>query len=276
MTTENAEKISSRINIIQAVRTPLGFFSLTVLVVEAILGVTANFSQGTDRTYLIVGMLILIFSLVSIVAGFAFFRPEALSGIRPAPDTSRPDVSQLPPAVESVSKPSLLLATASHEYTQPYLEKDIKIIEALFSKRQIKVSRGITSAQLRDLLTDNRYDVLHLTIPVDKDSGSLKFDNDEQMPAEAFAKLAETCGAKLVVLAICDSLMLAARIARTTNMISALDTIQNENDFLEWERTFYKMLSRGQPLSRAYEFARSQANARMVLLMTKDFAITSK
>jgi len=276
MTTENAEKISSRIGIIQAVRTPLGFFSLAVLVVEMMLGVTANFSQGTDRTCLIIGMLILIFSLVLIVAGFAFFRPEALSGIRPAPETSKPEVSQLPPAIEIVSKPSLLLATASHEHTQPYLEKDIKIIEALFPKRQIKISRGITSAQLRNLLSDNRYDILHLTIPVDKDSGSLKFDNDEQMSAVEFANWVETCGAKLVVLAICDSLMLAARIARTTNMISALDTIKNENDFLEWERTFYKMLSRGHPLSRAYEFARPQANARMVLLMTKDFAIASK
>lgn len=73
---------SNRVDIIQAVRTPLGFFSLVVLVVEVILGVTANFSQGIDRTYLIVGMLILIFFLVIIVAAFAFFRPEALSGER--------------------------------------------------------------------------------------------------------------------------------------------------------------------------------------------------
>ncbi len=69
---------SNRVGIIQAVKTPLGFFSLVVLVVEAILGVTANFSQGTDRTYLIVGMLSLIFLLVIIVAAFAYFRPGAL------------------------------------------------------------------------------------------------------------------------------------------------------------------------------------------------------
>lgn len=73
---------SNRVDIIQTVRTPLGFFTLVVLVVEVILGVTANFSQGTDRTYLIVGMLFLIFLLVIIVAGFGFFRPEALRGER--------------------------------------------------------------------------------------------------------------------------------------------------------------------------------------------------
>lgn len=72
------EAPSNRVGIIQAVKTPLGFFSLVVLVVEAILGVTANFSQGTDRTYLIVGMLSLIFLLVIIVAAFAYFRPGAL------------------------------------------------------------------------------------------------------------------------------------------------------------------------------------------------------
>ena len=74
----------TRVDIIQTVKTPLGFFTLAVLVVEAILGITANFSQGADRTYLVVGMLVLIFLLIFIVAGFAVFRPEALSGKRPA------------------------------------------------------------------------------------------------------------------------------------------------------------------------------------------------
>lgn len=67
-------------SIIETIKTPLGFFSLVVLAVETILGITANLSQGTDRTYLIVGMLILIFLLVIIVAAFALFKPKALSG----------------------------------------------------------------------------------------------------------------------------------------------------------------------------------------------------
>jgi hypothetical protein len=44
---------------------------------------------------------------------------------------------------------------------------------------------------------------------------------------------------------------------------------------VEWERMFYKLLSRGQPLSRAYELARATTNAEMVLLMKKDFVIKS-
>jgi hypothetical protein len=73
---------SNRIGIIETVQTPLGFFTLTVLVVEVILGLVANFSQGPDRTYLIIGMLVLIFLLVVIVSAFAYFKPEALAGKR--------------------------------------------------------------------------------------------------------------------------------------------------------------------------------------------------
>ncbi len=84
MAKQTSKDKSIRIGLIQTVKTPLGFFTLAVLVVEAILGTIANFSQGLDRTYLIVGMLILIFLLVIVVALLAFIRPEALSGQRPS------------------------------------------------------------------------------------------------------------------------------------------------------------------------------------------------
>jgi hypothetical protein len=61
---KNSQSIISRIDIIQTVRTPLGFFTLAVLIVETVLGFVASLSQGIDRTYLIVGMLFLIFLLV--------------------------------------------------------------------------------------------------------------------------------------------------------------------------------------------------------------------
>src|SRR5687767_12715578 len=85
---------SGRIRIIETVQTPLGFFTLTVLVVEIILGISANFSEGADRSNLILSMIALIFLLVAIVAGFAFFRPEALRGKRPA--AKRPDSLNTP------------------------------------------------------------------------------------------------------------------------------------------------------------------------------------
>jgi hypothetical protein len=77
----------TKVSIISAVKTPLGFFVLVVLIVEVVFGITASMSSGSDRTYLIVGMLILIFSLVFIVAGMAFYRPTSLYGIPiPSPE----------------------------------------------------------------------------------------------------------------------------------------------------------------------------------------------
>ena len=111
---------SNRASIIETVQTPLGFFTLTVLVVEAILGVVANFSQGSDRSYLIVSMIILIFVLVAIVAGFAFFRPEALKGKRP-----------------SVKKPAL---SNIHIEVNKKLDQATGVTELMLKHKQNKIS----------------------------------------------------------------------------------------------------------------------------------------
>jgi hypothetical protein len=111
---------SNRASIIETVQTPLGFFTLTVLVVEAILGVVANISQGSDRSYLIVSMIILIFVLVAIVAGFAFFRPEALKGKRP-----------------SVKKPAL---SNIHIQVNKKLDQATGVTELILKHKQNKIS----------------------------------------------------------------------------------------------------------------------------------------
>jgi len=71
-----------RMGIIRTVQTPLGFFVLVVLIVEGILGILFGFTAGPDRTFLLIGMVVLIFALVCIVAALAYLRPEALSGTR--------------------------------------------------------------------------------------------------------------------------------------------------------------------------------------------------
>ena len=73
---------ASRPDIIRAVSTPLGFFSLVVLVVEVILGLVAATATGTERTVTVFVMLGVIVGLVGIVAYFAYNRPEALAGQR--------------------------------------------------------------------------------------------------------------------------------------------------------------------------------------------------
>jgi len=75
--------LSIRAGLIQAVKTPLGFFVLTVLVVEAVMGGLAFFASPADRTLLIWGTLILLLITIALVFALAWFKPEELQGRRP-------------------------------------------------------------------------------------------------------------------------------------------------------------------------------------------------
>lgn len=82
---------ADRVHLIQAIRTPLGFFALVVLVVEAIFGVVAAATaDASQRDEIIYAMIALIFLLVLLVAVLAVFRPEALRGERYAYTGQKP------------------------------------------------------------------------------------------------------------------------------------------------------------------------------------------
>ncbi len=70
------------VGIIEAVRTPLGFYALIVLASEAIMAVVLPFTQGFDRTLLLFGMLGMVGVLIGVVSFFAYTKPEALGGLR--------------------------------------------------------------------------------------------------------------------------------------------------------------------------------------------------
>lgn len=85
---------TDRVSIIRAVQTPLGFFVLVVLVVEAIFGIVSGISTDAKRTWVVSAMILLIFTLVAIVAFMAYFRPEALRGERSATEPCAEDRPQ--------------------------------------------------------------------------------------------------------------------------------------------------------------------------------------
>jgi hypothetical protein len=66
----------NRSSIIQAVRTPLGFFTLVILIIESLLGLLAYQSQGSDKIYLILGMLAALVIVVLLV-GLSLFKDLA-------------------------------------------------------------------------------------------------------------------------------------------------------------------------------------------------------
>jgi hypothetical protein len=69
---------SGRVAIIDAVKTPLGFFVLAVLVIETILGGLA--AKGPNQLTALYGMFFFLALLIGVVAGLAFFKFDALVG----------------------------------------------------------------------------------------------------------------------------------------------------------------------------------------------------
>src|SRR5262245_50750348 len=147
---------ASRVEIVRTVKTPLGFFVLVVLVVEAIFGVVAGLSSGPDRTWLVVGMLALIFLLVSIVTFMAVCRPESLRGARPEPIR----IGATPPEVVHIKKPRIL-CVSSKQFEVLGFERDIETLQRAYGK-SVRVEHELTSVRLRSLLTEQQFDILHL------------------------------------------------------------------------------------------------------------------
>lgn len=73
---------ASRIGIIKAVSSPLGFLVLAFLAVEALLGILV-LKRATSPDPLLWAMLGALLALVTVVVGLATWRPEALTGVRP-------------------------------------------------------------------------------------------------------------------------------------------------------------------------------------------------
>jgi hypothetical protein len=69
---------ASRVTIIDAVKTYLGFFVLVVLVVEATLGTLALRTEGPNQLVALYAMLSVVAGLILIVSFFAYQKPDAL------------------------------------------------------------------------------------------------------------------------------------------------------------------------------------------------------
>jgi hypothetical protein len=72
----------SRLGIIEAVKVPLGFFTLGILIMEGILGALAYKAQGFDFTLLVIGALggfFTIIVMVFVLAAFPSFRDALLA-----------------------------------------------------------------------------------------------------------------------------------------------------------------------------------------------------
>lgn len=263
---------ASRSAIVTSITTPLGFFTLVVLVVEVLFGGISVVAAEDQRTVLIWAMIIFLAVLVLLVGGLACFRPEALRGKRYRPPLDGAQESLTASECQRVNNPRVLcICTKQFEALNLGIEEDVRVLKAHFG-RNVDVLRDATSSTVRDAMTTRKYAIVHLVGYVDTQTGNLSFSDTDVLRPDGFAKLIELASSLVVVIASCDSVQLGARLARVTSMIAATSVVMT-TDIAAWADCFYRLLAKGQPLSKAYDIASSTTNAPMVLMLKREFAV---
>jgi hypothetical protein len=186
-------------------------------------------------------------------------------------------------AIERIENPSVLCA-ASQQYAQPEFgfDMDVEVLKKAFPRKLI-IERKVTARRLRELLTTERFDIIHLVLAVDGETGDLLFSpvnhidkqpntfKVDRMSAEGFANLVIEAQTRLIVLATCNALSLAVEVARITNIIGTSIEITGEAA-AEWGECFYDLLAKGYPLNKAFDLTKANISVPMRLIRHKDTA----
>lgn len=185
-------------------------------------------------------------------------------------------------ALDRVPTPRIFCGSSAQYATLCEYDKDLAVVRAAFPDSDVVDDGALTAQRLQEVLTEQQFDIIHLISFVNPETGALVLSEIEaqtlrpvgsanELSAEGFAKLVELSGARLVVLASCDSLRLSAKLSRVTNMVAAYSTVMTDQ-LVEWERCFYRMLSRGHPVSKAFEVSIATSEVAMCLIPKKDAA----
>lgn len=137
---------ASRVKVIEAIRTPLGFFSLVVLVCEGILGFLAARATGSNFTILIWGMLGLLFALVGAVV---FVSTRTVVSITPAAeDTTLAEIVD-----EYQYMVDRIIAVPVASWDEPTLLGECKaLVTTIRGFREYAISlRNLLNSQVDDL-----------------------------------------------------------------------------------------------------------------------------
>ena len=204
-------------------------------------------------------------------------KPDTRQGQHAAADLL---ASRGPPAPPIIASPRILIAAAKLFASENMrLEDNIEAVTQLSGSPPI-VARNVTSEQLRALLTESRFDIIHLLVYVEDRSLKLIFSIDEKgdrlspddiLSSDGFAKLVEVTGAKLVLLATPDSIKLGAVLSQITSVIAGYSEV-TVNDFISWEKSFFSLLAKQMPLSKAFDISQVTTGVPLRLLLRDDLA----
>lgn len=176
----------------------------------------------------------------------------------------------------------LVAANAQYSERQYGFKDDVAAIDATFPNRTTVVV-NLTRKRLRELLTTQKFDILHLVLPVDPDTGELIFSpvdsltnlrasgDAETMQPSSFANLLVESGTKLVVLATCHALLLAVAVAPVANMAASNKDITGAQA-AEWAETFYSFLAQGRSVHKAFDLTRTQVEVPIYGIRQRDVA----
>ena len=131
------------------------------------------------------------------------------------------------------------------------------------------------------MLTQRRFDIVHLVLPVHPETGDLVFTavdtltnlpntgDAEVMAPSSFASLLIESQTRLVVLATCRALLLAVEVATVANM-AASDADITGKEAAEWAECFCGFLAQGRSLHKSFDLTRSQTDAPIRAVRHRD------
>jgi hypothetical protein len=180
----------------------------------------------------------------------------------------------LNPGTETVRNPRAL-CISSPQFMQLGLENQLESVLAAFPS-EVHHHRVFDSKTVRQLLSDEKFDIVHVAAFVCPRSGALYFsDVDPQsgkphvqadadvIPADDFVSLLRQAQTRLTVITSGDSLELATSLIATCHVVAARDMISSKMA-AAWVEAFYRRLSTSS-LSEALHYAISISGAPMRL-----------
>jgi hypothetical protein len=175
--------------------------------------------------------------------------------------------------VEVIRNPRALCVSSQQSLSLGFQNQLQKVIESF--PATVRHDVVLDSQALRDALTQDRYDVVHIGAFICPRSGDVYFSSVDlhtgapasqavdTITADALAALLKISETKLVVITSCDSVALAATLIASSHVVAARDMV-SANMMAAWVDGFYGMLTR-RPLSQALDFAIKSSGAPMRL-----------
>ncbi len=135
--------------------------------------------------------------------------------------------------VATINRPRILCGS-TNQYAKPALgfQLDVAVLKATFP-RLVTVESNLTQMRLIELMTTQHFDIVHLVLAVDPETGDLIFSpidprthkpstpKPDRMSPTSFSNLLTESQTRLVVLATCKALLLAVEVAHVANMAAS-------------------------------------------------------